>query len=114
MGLTFDAREVEAALRKLAAMDTTPVVQAGADIVAEAWRERAPVLSGNLKDGIYSQVLTPTEGEAGAVAPYAPDTEFRSSRPGWASGGTADAVEPATEAMRVAAAEAIRNAVPKQ
>ena len=31
MALTFDAREIEAALRKLAAMDTTPVVQAGAD-----------------------------------------------------------------------------------
>ena len=114
MGLQFDSREVDAALRKLAMMDTTPVVAAGAHELAEAWRARAPVLSGNLLEGIYSQTLSPTEGEAGAVAPYAPDTEFRSSKPGWASGGTADAVEPATEAMRVAAAEAIRNAVPKQ
>ena len=105
MGLTFDAREVEAALRKLAAMDTTPVVQAGADVVAEAWRERAPVASGALREAIYSQVLTPTEAEAGTTVLYGPDTEFRSSKPGWASGGTADAVEPATEAMRVAAAQ---------
>ena len=94
MGLTFDAREVEAALRKLAAMDTTPVVQAGIDQVAEAWRERAPVASGALRDGIYGEVRSPTEAEAGAVAVYAIDTEFRSSKPGWASGGTADAVDP--------------------
>ena len=105
MGLTFDTRQVDAALRKLAAMDTSAVVAAGADVVADHWRERAPVASGNLRDDIYAQTLSPTEGEAGAIAPYAPDTEFRSSRPGWASGATSDAVDPATEAMRVAAAQ---------
>ena len=105
MGLTFDTRQVDAALRKLAAMDTTPVVQAGADILADHWRERAPVASGALRDGIYGETRSPTEAEAGATAVYAIDTEFRSSKPGWASGGTADAVEPATEAMRVAAAQ---------
>ena len=105
MGLVFNTTQVDAALRKLAMMDTTPVMQAGVDELAERWRERAPVLSGNLKEGIYGEVRTPTEAEAGAVAVYAPDTEFRSSKPGWASGGTADAAEPAAEAMRVAAAQ---------
>ena len=105
MGLTFDTTEVDAALRKLLAADTTPVVQAGADVVADFWREGAPVQTGELKGGIYSQTLTPTEGEAGAVAPYAPDTEFRSSRPGWAAASTAVSTDPAIEAMGVAAAE---------
>ena len=105
MGLTFDSREVDAALRKLAALDTTPVVQSGADVVADHWRDRAPVKTGNLLEGIYAQTLSPTEGEAGATAPYAPDTEFRSSKPGWAAGGTADAADPAVEAMRLAAAQ---------
>ena len=61
--------------------------------------------SGELLNGIYAQTLSPTEGEAGTTVPYGPDTEFRSSKPGWASGATADAVDPATEAMRVAAAQ---------
>ena len=104
MGLIFDTREVDAALRKLAAMDTTPVVQSGADVVAEHWRQGAPVKTGNLRDGIYGQSITPTEGEAGAVAPYAADTEFRSSRPGWAAAATAEATDPAIAAMATAAA----------
>ena len=107
MGLTFDTSEVDRALAKLLAQDTTPIVAAGADVVAEHWREGAPVNSGNLRDGIYGQTVSPTEGEAGAVAPYAPDTEFRSSKPGWAAASTAAATEPAIEAMGEAAADLI-------
>ena len=107
MGLTFDTSEVDRALAKLLAQDTTPIVAAGADVVAEHWREGAPVKSGNLRDGIYGQTLTPTEAEAGATAPYAPDTEFRSSKPGWAAASTAVATEPAIEAMAEAAADVI-------
>ena len=73
----------------------------------EYWREGAPVRTGELRDGIYSQTLTPTEGEAGAVAPYAADTEFRSSRPGWVASSTAAATEPAIEAMGEATADLI-------
>ena len=107
MGLNFDTTEIDLALRKLAAMDTTPVVAAGADVVAEHWRQGAPVKTGELKDGIYSQTLSPTQGEAGAVAPYAADTEFRSSKPGWAAASTAAATEPAIEAMGEATADLI-------
>ena len=66
MGLTFDTSEVDRALAKLLAQDTTPIVAAGADVVAEHWREGAPVKSGNLRDGIYGQTVSPTEGEAAA------------------------------------------------
>ena len=109
MGLTFDTSEIDRALAKLLASDTTPIVAAGADVVAEHWRQGAPVKTGELKDGIYSQTLSPTEGEAGAVAPYAADTEFRSSKPGWAAAATAAATEPAIEAMAEAAAAVIDN-----
>ena len=105
MGFTLNTSQVDAALRKLAVMDTTPVMQAGADELAEAWRERAPVASGALRDAIYAETLTPTTAEVGTTVPYGPDTEFRSSKPGWASGATSDAVEPSSEAMRVAAAQ---------
>ena len=113
MGLKFDTTQVDAALRKLAGMDTTPVLQAGIDQVADAWRERAPVASGALRDGIYGEVRSPTEAEAGAVAVYAVDTEFRSSKPGWASGGTSDAVETSSEAMRVAALQLLADSAKK-
>ena len=113
MGLTFDSSQVDAALRKLAGMDTTPVVQSGADVLAAFWHDGAPEQTGELKRQIYAQTFSPTEGEAGTTVVYGADTEFRSSRPGWAAAATAAATDPATEAMGTSAAQLLLDTAKK-
>ena len=105
MGLKFDTTEVDAALAKLLQADWTPALDAGAGVLRQSMSDHAPVASGELKDTMYSQVTGPLTAKAGSELPYAPDTEFRSSRPGWAAAATAAATDPAIEAMGVAVAD---------
>ena len=104
MGLKFNTTEVDAALAKLLQADWTPALDTGAGVLRQSMSDHAPVASGELRDTMYSTVTGPLTPEAGSELPYAPDTEFRSSRPGWAAAALVDSVEGVEQAVAVEAA----------
>ena len=114
MTIRWDSSQVDRALANLAKADLTAIPLAGGIRLASIMAENAPVLTGNLRRSLHAeevgQVGDIIEVQAGTNVEYAPDTEFRSSRPGWAAKSLREAEGPVLEDMAEAARQIIEGA----
>ena len=107
---------------RLANADLAAIPIAGGFTEAGILAEEAPFLTGNLRRSLHPEEQHPDHVETiedqgniitvevGTNVEYAADTEFRSSRPGWASRGHALSEGPVQEDMAEAAQQVIDQA----
>ena len=122
MAITWDTSQIDAALMRLANADLAAIPIAGGFTEAGILAEEAPYLTGNLRRSLHPEEshsdhveTVEDQGniitvEVGTNVEYAADTEFRSSRPGWAARGHALSEGPVLEDMTEAAQQVIDQA----
>ena len=122
MAITWDTSQIDRALVRLANADLVAIPIAGGFTEAGILAVEAPYLTGNLRRSLHpeeqhSDNITTVDQqgniitvEVGTNVDYAADTEFRSSRPGWAARGHALSEGPVQEDMAEAAQQVIDQA----
>ena len=122
MSIVWDTSQIDRALARLANADLAAIPIAGGFTLAGIMAENAPYLTGNLRRSLHPEeshsdhVTTVDqqgniiEVQVGTNVEYAADTEFRSSRPGWAAKSLAEGEGPVQEDMAEAARQVIEQA----
>ena len=122
MTIRWDTSQIDRALANLAKADLTAIPLAGGFVFAGIMAENAPYLTGNLRRSLHPEENHSDHVEGiedsgnvievttGTNVEYASDTEFRSSRPGWAAKSLAEGEGPVLEDMTEAAQQVIDQA----
>ena len=122
MTIRWDSSQVDRALANLAKVDLAAIPLAGGIRLAGIMAENAPVLTGNLRRSLHPEEGHPEhvesveqtggviEVQVGTNLEYAPDTEFRSRRAGWAAKSLREGEGPVQEDMAEAARQIIEGA----
>ena len=122
MAIIWDTSQIDRALVRLANADLAVIPIAGGFTMAGIMAENAPYLTGNLRRSLHPEESHPDnvttvdqqgniiEVEVGTNLEYAPDTEFRSRRPGWAAKSLREGEQPVEEDMAEAARQVIEQA----
>ena len=122
MTIRWDTSQVDRALANLGALDLEVIPLAGGIRLAGIMAGNAPVLTGNLRRSLHpeeshsehvesvEQTGAVIEVQVGTNLEYAPETEFRSRRKGWAAKSLREGEAPALEDMAEAAQQIIEAA----
>ena len=134
MSIVWDTSQIDRALVRLANADLATIPIAGGFTMAGIMAENAPYLTGNLRRSLHPEGVGSWSGpqgdpsadaehvesvdeqpgmitvEVGTNLEYAPDTEFRSRRPGWAAKSLREGQQPVEEDMAEAARQVIEQA----